>query len=85
VIDVHCFNTAADIFDHIRGQLVESMFTIHLEHAQVTVNLTIHIQDVLAIYGAGFLFVNYHLVCCYATAQMSSSEGVGMDLALLWD
>ena len=83
VIDVHRFNTAADVFYHVWRQLVKSVFPVHLEHAQVAVNLAVHVKDVLAIYGAASSFIDDHCVGCDATAQLSSGDGVGMDLTLL--
>ena len=65
------------------SQLVKSVFPVHLKHAQVTVNLAVHVKDVLAIYGAAISFIDDHCVGCNATAQMSSGDGVGMDLSLL--
>jgi hypothetical protein len=83
VIDVHRFNTAADVFYHVWGQLVKSVFSVHLKHAQVTVNLAVHVKNVLAIYGAAISFIYDHCVCCDATAQISIGDGVVMDLTLL--
>ena len=61
------------------SQLVKSVFPFHLKHAQVTVNLAVHVK----IYGAEISFIDDHCVCCDATAQISIGDGVVMDLTLL--